>query len=42
MTHKFILKVKKFHLSSAKHNDTVKGKPPGGDSKPIPLRVKQL
>ena len=30
MTHKFILKVKTFQLSSAKHDGTVEENPPGG------------
>ena len=39
MTHKLILKVKKFQLSGAKRFGTVEEKPPGG-SPPIPFRVK--
>ena len=42
MTHKLILKVKKFQLSNAKRFGTVEEKPRGGggDSTPIPFRVK--
>ena len=40
MTHKLILKVRKFQLSSAKRFGTVEEKPPGGGFHPQPFRVK--
>ena len=42
MTHKLILKFKKFQLSSANRFDTVEETPPGrvDSTTPIPFRVK--
>ena len=39
MTHKLILKVKQFQLSSAKRFGTVEEKPPGGGSTPTPYNI---